>query len=108
MRTIKELQRLAHKTAVEKGFWDSDRSFGALIALLHSELSEALEAYRKRGFAFWHESNKPCGVESELADLFIRLLDLCEFYGIDLQARTEEKMLYNKTRDYRHGDLKEV
>lgn len=34
-----------HKNAVEHGFWEREVTFGEIVALCHSELSEALEEY---------------------------------------------------------------
>lgn len=118
---INELVKQAHQNAVEKGWHDSDRSFGEEIALVHSELSEALEDYRagKRPNEVWYEKNgevsqenvvaqprpdwKPCGIPSELADVCIRIFDMCGRYGIDLEKAIKEKMAYNATRSVRHG-----
>ena len=105
---LNELAQKAHDMAVEKGWYDSDRSFPELIALCHSELSEALEAYRKpvvTGIgSFWHTPDgKPEGVPIELADLLIRVFDLCGFYGIDIDRALRLKMEYNTGRPYRHG-----
>jgi hypothetical protein len=44
------------------------------------------------------------GVGSEFADVFIRLLDYCARFGVDLEAEYERKMAYNQTRPYRHGN----
>lgn len=104
---LKELIRLSHKNAKEKGFWDRETSFGSLIALVHSEVSEALEDYRGNNDIdkIYKQSNgKPCGVPVELADAVIRIFDICGGYNIDLEEAIKVKMEYNKTRDYRHED----
>ena len=46
---LKALQKEAHAIAKDHGWWGQERTFGYLIALVHSELSEALEAYREHG-----------------------------------------------------------
>jgi len=104
---LNELCREAHRIAVEKGWYDQERGFGELIALCHSELSEALEAYRDRPVPSEvrcdRATGKPEGVPIELADAVIRIADLCEFYNIDLQSAVTDKMAFNETRATRHG-----
>jgi len=111
-KTINQLVQEAHANAVAKGWWDEERTFGELIALIHSEASEALEDYRagRRPTEVWYEINstdpvhrKPCGIPSELADIVIRVFDVCGRYGIDLEKAITEKMAYNATRPKRHG-----
>lgn len=105
--SIRELQTAVHQNAVDHGWWEAPRSFGEIVALIHSELSEALEEHRAgkpMNQNYYLEGNpKPEGVPSELADAVIRVLDACEYYGIDLEAAIREKHEYNKTRPYRHG-----
>lgn len=119
MKTINQLVQDAHMNAVNKGWWEEERSFGEIIALIHSEASEALEDYRNGepiermwyekkglvGFSLTQEDDtyKPCGIPSELADIVIRVFDACGRYGIDLEAAILEKMAYNATRPQRHG-----
>ena len=103
---IYDLVESAHKTAVEKGWWDEPRTPGELIALCHSELSEALEEARKDGVAvaMWRiDGSKPEGFGVELADCVIRIADICGQYHIDLSDMIERKMAYNSTRPHRHG-----
>ena len=84
---LKALQREAHAIAKEHGWWDTERTFGDLIALVHSELSEALEAYRVCGIVDCpHEHTEGAGVASELANVVIRVADTAEHYHWDLDA----------------------
>jgi NTP pyrophosphatase (non-canonical NTP hydrolase) len=46
---------------------------------------------------------KPEGIPTELADIIIRVLDICANWGIDISAAIADKMAYNETRPYRHG-----
>lgn len=88
----------------EKGWYDQPRSFGDEMMNLAAEVAEAWEAYRKREFEQWEsEGGKPEGVGSELADVFIRLLDDCASHDIDLFWEYRQKMDFNWTRPYRHG-----
>lgn len=102
---INATQIAVHKTATEKGWWEKPRPVPECLCLIHSEISEALEEYRK-GYAavtYNGEGNKPEGMPVELADAVIRIMDLCEYLSIDLAAAIKAKMAYNETRPYRHG-----
>lgn len=109
---IKTLIKESNETATEKGWWDKDtsRNIPGLLALIHSEVSEALEAYRDTGTEhlnnIWYEAStgKPEGFITELADVFIRIADLCGEFDLDLEQALTEKMAHNKTRPYRHGN----
>jgi len=91
---INALCKDAYETAVSKGWHDEEREIGTLLALIHSEVSEALEADRKG------DEENFC---EELADICIRVFDLCGSRDINLEGAILEKMTKNKGRSYKHG-----
>jgi NTP pyrophosphatase (non-canonical NTP hydrolase) len=72
------------------------------IALIHSELSEALEAVRA-GIENDDKIPEYSGYEAEMADTFIRVADLAGFSRINLGGAFQAKLAKNKTREYKHG-----
>lgn len=125
MKGLNEFADKIHQMNVEKGFYESERGVPEMIALLHSELSEALECDREARFAGAGDETwallDGCAddmsyadafrvtvkdtFEDEVADVFIRLLDLAGYLKIDLEKHVKYKMRYNATRRYKHGKL---
>lgn len=104
--TIAELVKAAHRIATYKEFWDDETpNIGEKIALIHSELSEALEEVRAghKPNEIYEVDGKPEGLPIELADAVIRIADLCGYYKIDLADAIYEKLNYNARRPIKHG-----
>ena len=129
---MKDLVKKAHQVAKDKGFWDTERNVSEMLMLIVSELAEAQEALRKGHYAeksiadglkkdlelnnydeeftmdigIWKslfEEKIKSSFEDEVADVAIRLFDLCGGMNIDLEKHIELKMKYNSMRGYKHG-----
>lgn len=122
VRCVDEFTRECYENSKAHGFWDgvANDNEPTKIALMHSELSELLEAFRKGDppcekpidivgltedkHTIW--TRRITSREEEVADLFIRLLDYCGRYGIPLATVVLAKHNYNKSRSFRHGGKK--
>lgn len=121
-QVLNNYAKIIYLSNVQKGFWadldeiyesyallaedgviDSiEKAFRAQkLALIHSEISEALEADR----ADLKDDKLPQydGLWVELADGIIRILDLCGRYRVDIGTVIKDKLEYNKSRAYKHG-----
>ena len=96
MKTMREWAKEIHENAVAHGWWEEDRTIGEICALIHSELSEALEEARAaRPMMYvmdeyngeyiqnpkYFGAKKPEGIAVELADAVIRMLDWMAYCG---------------------------
>lgn len=100
---VNQLQSIIYRAMDVNGFWEGDqRNFAAKTALVHSELSEMLEANRKQ---IDNDDKVPqfTAEEAEAADAMIRLLDMGGGFELRLGEALVDKMLYHLSRPFKHG-----
>lgn len=102
---FRSLQKEIHTTARDHGFWTGlEGVFGEKIALIHSEISEALEVGRSLDPSKLDEHCPEFpNLAIELADAIIRIMDLAEMHHLDLAGAIIAKTEYNKSRPFKHG-----
>lgn len=102
-RAVSIAARVCHAQSVRSGWWHDvktgeplDRNVPEMLCLIHSEVSEAMEGYRK-SLPDDHLPHRLM-IEVELADAVVRIFDLAEGLGLDLGGALAEKVAYNGRR----------
>ena len=132
MTNLTELAKDIFEDNAAKGFWDHDRPLTETTMLIVTELAEAVEEERAGNADIYYRDTstneavlirdtfisshglvrtgpatslplKPEGVDIELIDALIRLLDLLGSRGVDVDELLKQKRAYNATRPARHG-----
>jgi NTP pyrophosphatase (non-canonical NTP hydrolase) len=105
--SLNALRDAAYENAKAHGFHEVKRTVGDAIMLIVTEAGEAFEAYREGAPVNemrYEPNGKPVGVPSEIADIIIRCLDFSGEYGIDIERAVLEKMKFNLSRPFKHGN----
>lgn len=109
--SLNEICQICHKASLDAGWWPKEVIENPMvvpqkIALIHSEISEALEGDRK-GLM---DDKIPYrrAIEVELADAVIRIADLAGFLKLDLEGAVSDKMVYNRKREDHKKEAREA
>jgi NTP pyrophosphatase (non-canonical NTP hydrolase) len=105
MNTFNQVAKKVNENAIKKGWWKGDRNDGELIALMHSELSEALEGLR-HGNPVSDHIPEFSAVEEEMADVIIRIMDFAVAKNHRIAEAIIAKMEFNSNREFMHGGKK--
>jgi|SRR6266404_7162328 len=97
-----DTQKEVYEIAVNHGWWQGEQNLAEKIALMHSELSEALEWLRHGNPRSDHIPDYS-GVEEEFADVIIRILDFSQHYKLRILSAVLAKIQFNKNREFKHG-----
>lgn len=119
---MNKLAQEIHRRNIQKGFYTPPPSIPKMLMLMVTELAEACEADRNNKFSGnnaidksylqtenvshflkYYEANFKGTFEEEMADVIIRVLDLCAYKNIDIETQIAAKMRYNVTRPFKHG-----
>jgi NTP pyrophosphatase (non-canonical NTP hydrolase) len=119
---MNELAKQIHENNKAKGFYEGKKNIGEMLALIHSEVSEALDADREDKhclvdikdmvhivddsfFELVFKDEVKDTFEDEIADTMIRCLDMSAYLGIDIESHITAKVRFNKMRPNKHGKI---
>lgn len=112
MSNLNDLRDECYDVSLRNGFHEADnvlKHFPSEIApkllLINSEIGEATEALRQMEWETNLSEHVPTmtAFEEEIADVVIRVMDLCGWLGIDIERCVADKMAFNRTRPYKHN-----